>query len=107
MRRLVVRELADQDARRATESYAVEAGLDVALRFVARLQDTYAAIARLPDSGSPRWAHELSIPGLRSRSLKGFPWAAFYVVAEARIEILRLLHLQSDIPAWLAVDPEA
>ncbi|KHS45046.1 type II toxin-antitoxin system RelE/ParE family toxin [Novosphingobium subterraneum] len=107
MRRLVFHELADKDARRATEDYALTAGLDVALRFVYRLQDTYASIARAPDGGSPRWAYELSVPGLRSRSVKGFPWAAFYLVAEDRIEILRLLHLQSDIPAWLAADPEA
>jgi toxin ParE1/3/4 len=107
MRRLILRQLADEDVRRAAEGYAIEAGLDVAQRFVARLQDAYAAIARMPDTGSPRWAHELSIPGLRSKSIKGFPWAAFYVVAEDRVEILRLLHLQSDIPAWMAVDAEA
>jgi toxin ParE1/3/4 len=107
MRVLFIRARADADARRAMQFYAEQADTDLALHFVERLQRTYSAIAAAPDTGSPRWAHDLGIAGLRAMRLRGFPWLVFYIVVDNRIEILRVLDARSDIPAWMGETPDA
>jgi len=107
MRNLFIRAQADSDVQRAIVFYAEQAGSDLALRFVEGLRRTYSAIAATPDTGSPRWAHDLGISGLRSMRLRGFPWLVFYIALNDRVEILRVLDARSNIPAWMGETPDA
>lgn len=94
------------DVEYAVRHYAREAGSDVALRFVAAIEATLVSIGEHPGSGSPRYAHELDLPGLRHRSLARFPWLVFYVEREDRVDVWRVLSARSDIPAWMVVPGE-
>ena len=94
------------DVEDAVRQYAQEAAPDVALRFVAAVEATFASIGEHPGGGSPRYAHELDLPGLRHRSLAKFPWLVFYVEREDRIDVWRVLNARSDIPAWMVVSRE-
>lgn len=105
---VVPRTAARADVEKAIEDYLAEAGPEVALGFVDALERTYAAIAEVPGIGSPRRAHELNLPGLRSWRIQGYPWLIFHVEAEASIDVWRVLHAKRDIPAWMeGEDPEA
>lgn len=96
------REQARRDVEAAVDFYVAEAGETVALRFIDALEAAYVAIGRYPATGSLRYGHELDLPGLRSRLLKGFPYLVFYVERDRHVEVWRVLHAQRDIPSWLA-----
>ena len=68
-------------------------------------RQAYAHIGRHPASGSPRYAHELNLPGLRFWSLARYPYLVFYVERPEHIDVWRVLHGQRDIPAWMQ-EPE-
>ena len=74
-----LRELARRDVDEAVEHYLTEAGASVALAFIDALEDSFRHIADHPAGGSPRYADELSLPGLRSWVVKDFPYLVFYV----------------------------
>lgn len=97
------RRAALQDVESALAYYLRE-GPETALGFVDALESAYARIARQPASGSPRWAHELNLPGLRAWPLKRYPYLVFYVEGEEAIDVWRVLHTRRDIATWLA-DP--
>lgn len=98
---VVPRELAHRDVDEALDHYTDEAGADVALRFIDALSDAYRAIGSRPGIGSPRYAHELELPGLRSRKLRKFPYLVFYLERDDHIDVWRVLHAQRDIPSWM------
>ena len=102
---VVPRALANDDVDEALAFYLVEAGEVVALRFVDAVQRGYSHISRRPKSGSPRFAHELDLPGLRTWPVRGFPYLIFFVERPDHIDVWRVLHGQRDIPAWMQ-DPE-
>jgi toxin ParE1/3/4 len=105
---VVPRAAARADVDNAIDHYLAEAGPEVALGFIDALERAYAAIGELPGIGSPRWAHELNLPGLRSWRIQGYPWLVFYVEGEANIDVWRVLHAKLDIPAWMEGEgPEA
>ena len=104
---IVARERARRDVEDAIDYFAREAGEQVALSFIDSVENCYRAMARQPATGSPRYAHELNLAGLRSRPLKRFPYLVFYVEREDHIEIWRVLHAHRNIPAWLQVDERA
>lgn len=93
------RALARRDVESAVDHYIREAGPDVALGFIDALQAAYRAIADRPAAGSPRYAHELALPGLRSRALKRYPYLVFYIERDDHIDIWRVLHARRDVPA--------
>ncbi len=95
------RELAGKDAEDAVDDYLQEAGDQVALGFIESLQKAYDHIARHPHTGSPRYAHELNLPGLRMWPLKRYPFLVFYVEQVNHIDVWRVLNGLMDIPAWL------
>jgi toxin ParE1/3/4 len=95
------RELARRDVEAAIDHYTREAGLQIALGFIDALRTVYLAIADHPAAGSPRYAHELVLPGLRSRALKRYPYLVFYMERDDHIDVWRVLHAQRDIPAWM------
>ena len=103
---VVLRERARRDVDEVIEHYLSEAGPAVALNFIDALEDTLRQIGERPASGSPRYAHELEIPGLRVRSVGRFPHLIFYVERDADIDVWRVLHGARDIPAWMRLPSE-
>ena len=98
---VIPRALAKQDVEEAISHYLSEDAKQAALGFIDALEQAYAHIARHPATGSPRYAHELDLPGLRSWSLKRYPHIVFYVEHADHIDVWRVLHGMRDIPAWL------
>ena len=99
---VIPRAKARADVDLAVEYYTDEAGADVAFSFIEALEQAYTFIGEMPGAGSPRWSHELSLPGLRTVGLKGFPWLVFYLEFETYVDVWRVLHAKRDMPAWLA-----
>lgn len=97
-----LRALALADVDEAIAYYLQEAGVDVALGFIDGLEQAYRHLGRQPATGSPRYAHELNLPGLRSWPLTRFPYLVFYVEQTDHVEVWRVLHGARDIPAWLS-----
>ena len=103
---VVLRERARRDIDEAVEHTLVEAGEAVALAFIAALEDASRHIGEQPGSGSPRYAHELDIPGLRFRTVRGFPYLVFDVERQAEADVWRVLQGARDIPAWMGEPAE-
>lgn len=102
---ILPRNLAERDIEEAVDHYLDEAGEQVALGFIDELEKAYKHIARHPETGSTRYAHELNLPTLRSWPLKRYPYLVFYIERRDHIDVWRVLHGQRDIPAWMH-DPE-
>ena len=98
---VVPREAASRDVDEAIDHYLGEGAIKAALDFAEALETGYAHIARQPGSGSPKYAHELSLPGLRFWPLTRFPYLVFYFEQDDFIDVWRVLHEQRDIPAWM------
>jgi len=98
---VVPREQAKRDAEQAVDYYANEAGEPVASRFIDALENAYRAIAAHPATGSPRYAFELNLPGLRTWPIKRFPYLIFYIELGQHVDVWRILHAQRHIPAWM------
>ncbi|MXY78581.1 MAG: type II toxin-antitoxin system RelE/ParE family toxin [Chloroflexi bacterium] len=103
---VVLRERALRDVEAAVGHYLAEAPEAVALAFSDALEASLHRMREHPASGSPRYARELDLPGLRSCRVTGFPYLVFYVEGEADIDVWRVLHAARDIPAWLREPPE-
>ena len=98
---IVPRQFANQDVDEAIEYYVDEGATDAALGFIDELERAYNHISRHPGTGSPRYAHELNLPGLQSWALTRYPHLVFYVERPDHIDVWRVLHGQRDIPAWM------
>lgn len=103
---VVLRGRARHDIDEAIDHYSTVAPPAVALAFIDALEDSFRQLADHPASGSPRYADELSLPGLRSWVVKDFPYLIFYVERDEDIDVWRVLHAARDIPAWLREEPE-
>lgn len=102
---VVPREQTQQDVEDALAYYIAEDAEAAALGFIDALGKAYAHIGRHPATGSPRYAHELNLPGLRSWPLTRYPYLVFYIERPDRIDVWRVLLGQRDIPAWMQ-EPE-
>ena len=100
-KRIIPRQRANRDIDEAVDYYLRDAGEKAALGFIDALDRAYRHIARHPATGSPRYAHELDLPGLRSWPLKRYPYLVFYVERDDHIDVWRILHAERDIPAWM------
>ena len=98
---VIPRALARQDVDEAITHYLGEGAEQAALGFIDALEQAYTHIGRHPAAGSPRYAHELDLPGLRYWTLKRYPYILFYVEHDDHIDVWRVLHGQGDIPVWL------
>ena len=103
---VVPRLLANRDVDEAIDYYLGEGAEQAALGFVDALEQAYRHIERYPATGSPRYAHELDLPGLRFWPLKKFPYLVFYVELNDYVDVWRVLQSQRDVPAWMQA-PEA
>jgi toxin ParE1/3/4 len=100
-KRIVRRARAERDINGAAAHYGAEGGTVLELRFVGALQTALRHVAANPASGSPRYGHELNVPGLRCWPLARFPYLIFYVERADHVDVWRVLHQSRDIPAWL------
>ena len=103
---VTLHERAQRDIDEAIDHYLVEAGQALALSFIDALESTLRLISEQPESGSPRYAHELDIPGLRFQSTGRFPYLVFYAERATEVDVWRVLHAARDIPAWMRVPAE-
>lgn len=101
---VVPRERANLDVEEAVAYYLNEGSEQAALGFIDALEQAYAHLSRHPSTGSPRYAHELNLPGLRVWPLKRYSYLIFYLEHDDHIDVWRVLHGQRDIPAWLQGD---
>lgn len=103
---VIPREQTNRDVDEAVACYLSEAGEPAALGFIDALQKAYGHMARHPATGSPRYAYELDLPGLRAWPLRRYPYIVFYIERPDHIDVWRVLHGQRDIPAWMQ-EPDA
>ena len=103
---VVPREQAKQDVDDALAWYLNEQAEAAALGLIDDLEQAYGHISRHPATGSPRYAHELNLPGLRVWPLKRYPHLVFYVERPDHVDVWRVLHGERDLPAWMR-DPES
>jgi len=103
---VVPRAEANRDVDEAIDHYLSESAEQAALGFIDALERAYAYIARHPATGSPRYAHALNIPGLRSWPLTRYPHLVFFMERDDHIDVWRVLHGQRDIPVWLGNDTD-
>jgi toxin ParE1/3/4 len=102
---VVPRALAERGVEEAVAYYLTEGGESAALRFVDALQRAFRHIGRHGASGSPRYAAELTISGLRCWPLPSLPHLVFYLEREDHVDVWRVLHGRRDIPAGMR-EPE-
>jgi len=98
---VVPRELAQRDVEDAVAYCLADGATAAALGFIDALEKAYSHVGRHPATGSPRYAHELNLPGLRSWPLTRYPYLVFYVEHPDHIDVWRVLHGRRDIPAWM------
>lgn len=100
------REQANRDVDDAIAYYLSEGAESAAFGLIDALELAYTHISGHPATGSPRYAHELNLPGLRLWPLARYPYLVFYVERPDHIDVWRVLHGQRDIPAWMQ-EPDA
>lgn len=76
------------------------------MAWIDALERALTHVRRAPATGSPRYAHELDLPGLRTWPLTRYPYLLFYMERKTHVEVWRVLHGKRDIPAWMQIpDP--
>jgi toxin ParE1/3/4 len=98
---VVPRSLARPDVDEAVQYCEEEFGGRAAIGLIDALEDAFHRIGQFPAAGSPRYAHELGLPDLRSWPLQAHPIVIFYVERPTHFDVWRVLHAQRDIPASL------
>ena len=98
---VILRILAEQDIKQASFHYRSEGGEALALDFIEEAEQAFRRIGRNPVIGSPRYAYELSLEGLRVWPLRRFPYLIFYIEQPNALDVWRELHGQRDIPSWM------
>ena len=98
---VVPREQANRDIEAILQHHLDNAAPAAASGFIDQLEQAFTHIARQPSTGSPRYAHELNLPGLSSWPLTRYPHLVFYLEREDHIDIWRVLHGKRDLPVWM------
>jgi toxin ParE1/3/4 len=101
MKRTVLRQIAEQDVETAFVYYLQVAGTKTATDFIEAIDTAIHYIADSPGAGSTRYGEWLEVPELRSWLVQRFPYIIIYVDCAQHIDIVRILHQQTDIPARL------
>jgi toxin ParE1/3/4 len=96
-----LRPLAEGDLVERTRYYRSEGGDQLGERFFGAALDALDAIGRMPGAGSRRVGELCGVPGLRFRSVAGFPCGWFYFIAADHVDVVRLLAEAQDLPALL------
>ncbi|MGR4865338.1 type II toxin-antitoxin system RelE/ParE family toxin [Caulobacter sp. LARHSG274] len=101
---VIPRAAAERDVEDALAYYLNQGARQAALGFIDALERAYGRIGAKPASGSPRYAYELNLPGLRSWPMRRYPYVVFYVERDDHVDVWRVLHGQSGIPAWMSAE---
>lgn len=101
---VVLRRTAEDDIRSATDYLNDEGTPELARRFLVALELAFSSISEQPTSGSPRFAHELDLPGVRSWLLADSPYLIFYVELDDHVQVWRVLHVKRDLGFLLGAD---
>jgi toxin ParE1/3/4 len=104
---IVPREMALRDIDDAINHYLNENAEQAALDFIDRLEQSYSHISEYPATGSPRYAHELNLPGLRFWPITKYPYLVFYIEQSQHIDVWRVLHGERDIPVLMQQNTES
>ena len=97
-KKVIPRAQVSADVDSAIGHYLAEGASDAALGFIDALEQAYAYLSRNAATGSPRYGHELGLPGLRAWPLTTYPFLVFYLEREDHIDVWRVLHTRRDIP---------
>jgi toxin ParE1/3/4 len=100
MTRLLVQRHAMRDLAEARAYYRKEAPHMVA-DFAMTVDIELLHIRRNPTTGSPRYGLQIGFAGLRSWTVRKFPYVIFYVPQDDCVLVIRVLHQATDIPAHL------
>lgn len=98
---VVPREQAHQYVEDAVAHYLAVEAEAAALGFIDALVKAYSHIGRHSATGSPPYAHELNLQGLRTWPLRHYPYLVFYVERPDHIDVWHVLHGHRDVPAWM------
>ena len=96
--RVLLRAVARQDIDAAVDFYLQQSAPQAATDLVDELERALQHLARFPSTGSPRYAHELDLPGLRVWALSQFPYLVFYQDQGESLDVWRVLHQRKDMP---------
>jgi toxin ParE1/3/4 len=99
--------MALRDIDDAINRYLSENAGQAALDFIGRLEQCYSHIIEYPANGSPRYAHELNLPGLRFWPITKYPHLVFYIEQSQHIDVWRVLHGERDIPVLMQENTES
>jgi toxin ParE1/3/4 len=99
--------MALRDIDDAINQYLNENAEQAALDFIDRLEKTYSHLSEYPATGSPRYAHELNLPGLRFWPITKCPHLVFYIEQLQHIDVWRVLHGERDIPVLMQENTES
>ncbi len=95
---VIPRAQANLDVDAAIDFYLQEHAPAAASGFIDALEQAYGHIGRHASTGSPRFGHELELPGLRAWPLSRYPFLVFYLERQDHIDVWRVLHTRRDIP---------
>ena len=95
-----LRDAAHDDIERAFQYYLLEAP-HMVQAFVDAFNVARKHIEQHPGTGSLRYADVTDLPGLRFWSFSRFPYLMLYQERDTWLDVLRVLHQASDIPAHL------
>lgn len=98
---VVLRPLAVRDIDEAIKNYRREGGGPLAAKWAEAIESALRHVTAHPASGSPRYAAQLKLAGLRFRPVKRFPYLIFYIEHADDVDVWRVLHGARDLPAWL------
>jgi toxin ParE1/3/4 len=99
--------MALRDIDDAINHYLSENAEQAALDFIDRLEQSYSHISEYPATGSPLYAHELNLPGLRFWPITKYPQLVFYIEQSQHIDVWRVLHGERDIPVLMQQNTES
>lgn len=100
MKRLRIQHHAMRDLAEARAYYRKEAPHMVGA-FAVAVDSEFLHLRRNPSTGSPRYGLQIGFTGLRSWTVKKFPYVIFYVQEADSIVVIRVLHQAADIPQHL------
>ena len=100
MKRLLVQRHALRDLAEARAYYRKEAP-HVVGDFALAVDAELLHLRRNPSTGSPRYGLQIGFAGLRSWTVKKFPYVIFYVQQANCVVVIRVLRQAADIPAHL------
>ncbi len=99
---IIIRATARREIKEHGKYLEQHAGPEVTDRFLAAVQDSFAALARMPEAGPLCGFRRPATRRLRRWQVKGFEnWLIFYQPKRDGIEIVHVIHSARDIASLL------